>query len=162
MDRGAGLSRSVDHPPATFVAWRQWAAAAAGERERENEREATWTWHRKLLKLHKTNCWALAFPLYWKTISTVIKGELNRLISSKVTEQPPLSPSHSPSSFSPSSLVLTVPQFSLPSWRWRPSMKCHQISGGLEVIGQKCSVECALQPSEKKGCVFCFPLIDGR
>lgn len=26
------------------------------------ERQATWTWHRKLLKLHKTNCWALAFP----------------------------------------------------------------------------------------------------
>ncbi len=41
-------------------------------------------------------------------------------------------------------------------------MKCHQICGGLEVIGQKCSVECALWRSERKGCVFCFALIDGR
>lgn len=41
-------------------------------------------------------------------------------------------------------------------------MKCHQISGGLEVIGQKCSVECALWQSEGKDCVFCFALIDGR
>lgn len=73
------------------------------------ERQATWTWHRKLLKLHKTNCWALAFPPYWKTISTVIKGELNRLISSKVTEQPPLS-SPFPSSFSPSSLYSHLPR----------------------------------------------------
>lgn len=98
---------------------------------------------------------------YWKTISTVIKGELNRLISSKVTEQPPLS--------SPLPLLLSsfLPRSHRPSIltrlaRWRPSMKCHQISGGLEVIGQKCSVECAPRRSERKGCVFCFALIDGR
>lgn len=95
---------------------------------------------------------------YRKTISAVIKGELNRLISSKVTEQPPLS-SPFPSSFSPSTLFLTIP-LSRPA-RWRPSMKCHQISGGLEVIGQKCSVECACL----KGKAVCFVWLgsmDGR
>lgn len=60
-----------------------------------------------------------------KTISTVIKGELNRLISSKVTERPSLSSPFASSfpSFSPHSSVTPA--------RWRPPMKCHQISGGV-------------------------------
>lgn len=99
---------------------------------------------------------------YRKTISAVIKGELNRLISSKVTEQPSLSthppPPPFPSSCSPSTLFLTIP-LSRPA-RWRPSMKCHQISGGLEVIGQK--MFCWMRLSERKGCVFCLARIDGR
>lgn len=41
-------------------------------------------------------------------------------------------------------------------------MKCHQISGGLEVIGQKCCVECVLSQPERKGCVFCLARIDGQ
>lgn len=122
-------------------------------------RHATWAWHRKLLKLHKTNCWALAFPPYRKTISTVIKGELNHLISSKVTEQPPLSPPF-PSSFSPSILFLTIP-LSRPA-RWRPPMKCHQISGGVRGHWTKNALlNTLVWQSERKGCVFCFARIDG-
>lgn len=125
-------------------------------------RHATWAWHRKLLKLHKTNCWALAFPPYRKTISTVIKGELNHLISSKVTEQPPLSPPF-PSSSSPSILVLTSPLRRRA--RWRPPMKCHQISGGVRGHWtKKCSVEyaCLAVWKERPRVFVLLGSMDGR
>lgn len=107
--RRPGPSRSVDHPTQRclpFVARRQWAAAGERDRQPEPDTGSSQSYTKQTAEL-----WH--FPPCWKTISTVIKGELNRLISSKVTEQPPLPPPHH---LSPSSLFLTIPCFSV-AWR---------------------------------------------
>lgn len=79
---------------------------------------------------------------HWKTISTIIKGELNRLISSKVTEQPLLSSPPSP------------PPFLFPRSYHHSILKCHQISGGLGVIGQ--NVLLSVLRGRLKGKAVCF------
>lgn len=143
--RRPGPSRSVDHPTQRclpFVARRQWAAAGERDRQPEPDTGSSQSYTKQTAEL-----WH--FPPCWKTISTVIKGELNRLISSKVTEQPPLPPPP-PFPFLPLS---HHPLFLSRLARWRPSMKCHQISGGLEVIGQK--MLCWMC-SRLKGKALCF------
>lgn len=125
VEEEPGLSRTVDHPTLCCLLWLGDKGPLPG-RETGNlnlTQEALRATQNKLLSSGIS-------PPYWKTISTVIKGELNRLISSKVTEQPLLSPRFPPPSFPPSSLFLTVAPFSPASRGGRPSMKCQQISGG--------------------------------
>lgn len=78
---------------------------------------------------------------HWKTISTVIKGEPNRLISSKVTVQSLLNLPRLP--FLRLSLRPTCPLFSRPLQSGGHQWNATGSLGGLEVIRQKCFVYCA-------------------
>lgn len=134
-----------------FVPRRQWAAAGEKDSNLNLTQEALKATQNKLLSS------GIPPPPYWKTISTAIKGELNRLISSKVTEQPLLSFPF-PSSYSPSSVFLNIPLFSLAAEGAGHQWNAIRSQGGLEVTGQKCPVECASAGSLKEKPV-CFVLL---
>lgn len=104
------LNSSVDHPTLCCLLWLGDNGLLLG-RETSNLNLT-----QEALKATQNKLLSSGISPYWKTISTVIKGELSRLISSKVTEQLLLQPPSFPSTFSPCSLVLTGPLFSLPSW----------------------------------------------
>lgn len=123
--RGAGPSRSVDHPTLCCLLWLRDNGPLPGGGKRDAQPEPD-TGSSQSYTKQTAELWHSCPPPHSrKTISTVIKGELNRLISSKVTERPSLSSPFTSSfpSFSPRSSVTPA--------RWRPSMKCHQISGGV-------------------------------
>lgn len=102
--RFAGVSRSVDHPTLSCLLWLGDNGPLLREWDTQPEPD---TGSSQCYTKQSAELWH--FPPSRKTISTVIKGELNRLISSKVTEEPPLSTLPSPPPFLlPSSFSLSL------------------------------------------------------